>query len=227
MVRGRELVDADQEPVATRVGMELAQQAPLAPQLAVQRRLGRVAVRLGHVGAADPGVGHEVAEAVAPVPVDRPPAARERVPREDVEIRVVERRSLELPDNGAPLGDVRLDPPAGDDTRTRPRLALVEPDHVRCGRDRDDSDRGGELPRYQRRFPRGERPSCPTLLPFSAARLCRAVVQSRKKYGVVTTNVVIAAPTPAAMPRTDAPGTRRRSAIIPATTSTGSRVTRK
>src|SRR5262245_32333738 len=89
------------------------------------------------------------------------------------------------------------------------------------------TDLGIALPRYHRRFPTGDKPSWPRLEVFSLARLARAVDQSRRKYGVVIRNVPMAAPTPAAMRRIDAPGTPRRIATMPATTSAARSVARK
>src|SRR5260370_1366871 len=86
---------------------------------------------------------------------------------------------------------------------------------------------GIEFARYHRRLPSGERPLWPTGEAFSFVRLARAVDQSSRKYGVVNTNATTAAPTPAAMPRTDAPGTSRRRATMPAVTNAARRVTRK
>src|SRR5262245_36874304 len=89
------------------------------------------------------------------------------------------------------------------------------------------SDLGIASPRYQRRFPTGDRPSWPRLEVFSLARLARVLDQSSRKYGVVTANVATAAPTPAARRRIDAPATWRRIAMTPATTSAARSVTRK
>ena len=85
-----------------------------------------------------------------------------------------------------------------------------------------DSVVGIALPRYQRRLPRCESPSCPTCPLVSYATLCCMAFQSRKKYGVEHMKATAVTPTPLSTASATCRRGSRRLPAIAAAISTGS-----